>query len=132
MLVNTKYKKLCKLLFTFQSVFSWIIQEVDPEVLPPVFHLECRTPTNCPNSNCPHIYELQNSYKVNVADLPEILYLREGVCISEAIIGNALKEIAYTCIYIYCYHKLLCLLSVCYYICNPHLFSHSRQLVCIA
>lgn len=63
---------------TVKSVFSWIIQEVDPEVLPPVFHLECRTPTNCPNSNCPHIYELQNSYKVNVADLPEILYLREG------------------------------------------------------
>lgn len=63
---------------TVKSVFSWIIQEVDPEVLPPVFHLECRTPTNCPNSNCPHIYELQNSYKVHVADLPEILYLREG------------------------------------------------------
>lgn len=76
------------------------MQEVDPEILPPVFHLECRTPTNCSNSNCPHIYELQNSFKVNVGKLPKILYLREGLCVSEAIIDKAQKEIAFPSLYI--------------------------------
>lgn len=77
------------------------MQEVDPEILPPAFHLECRTPTNCPNSNPPPpIYELQNSFKVNVGKLPKILYLREGLCISEAIIDKAQKEIAFPSLYI--------------------------------
>ncbi|XP_061191015.1 uncharacterized protein LOC133199174 [Saccostrea echinata] len=72
-----------KLNDTVKSVFSWICVEIDPEILPPVFHLECRTPTNCPNPSCPHIYELKNNFKVKVGDLPNILYLREGYFATE-------------------------------------------------
>ncbi|XP_061175959.1 uncharacterized protein LOC133184907 [Saccostrea echinata] len=63
---------------TVKSVYSWIIQQMDPEILPPVFHLECSSPTSCQNKGCPHIYELGNSYKVKVEELPDVLYLREG------------------------------------------------------
>ncbi|XP_062608618.1 uncharacterized protein LOC134270405 [Saccostrea cucullata] len=63
---------------TVKSVYSWIVQEIDPEILPPVFHLECFAPTMCKDKGCPHIYELGNSHKVKVEELPDVLYLREG------------------------------------------------------
>lgn len=68
--------------YLLQSVYSWIISAIDPEILPPVFHLECFAPTNCQSKNCPHIYELAKDHKVSVDELPDVLYLREGVCIS--------------------------------------------------
>lgn len=91
MLINTKYKKLCMLLFTF-ILYSFQLDYAGG--LFPLFS------TNCSNSNCPHIYELQNGFKVNVGKLPKILYLREGLCISEAIIDKAQKEIAFPSLYI--------------------------------
>ncbi|XP_056004810.1 uncharacterized protein LOC125657539 [Ostrea edulis] len=63
---------------TVKSVYSWIISPIDPEILPPVFHLECFAPTNCQSKNCPHIYELAKDHKVSVDELPDVLYLREG------------------------------------------------------
>ncbi|XP_061167358.1 uncharacterized protein LOC133176219 [Saccostrea echinata] len=63
---------------TVKNVYSWIISEVDPEILPPVFHFECAAPTKCNNKTCPHIYELAADHLVTIDHLPDVLYLREG------------------------------------------------------
>nr|XP_022331746.1 uncharacterized protein LOC111129580 isoform X1 [Crassostrea virginica]XP_022331751.1 uncharacterized protein LOC111129580 isoform X1 [Crassostrea virginica]XP_022331759.1 uncharacterized protein LOC111129580 isoform X1 [Crassostrea virginica] len=63
---------------TMQSVFNFICQAVEPEILPPIFHLECPSPESCLSAHCRHKYELENAYGVNAAIIPSVLILKEG------------------------------------------------------
>nr|XP_022287446.1 uncharacterized protein LOC111100118 isoform X5 [Crassostrea virginica] len=63
---------------TLSSIYTWILSEVEPEILPPVFHLECRKPSSCEQSNCPHIWELEKAHSKKITELPPVLFLREG------------------------------------------------------
>nr|XP_022287442.1 uncharacterized protein LOC111100118 isoform X2 [Crassostrea virginica] len=63
---------------TLSSIYTWILSEVEPEILPPVFHLECRKPSSCEQSNCPHIWELEKTHSKKITELPPVLFLREG------------------------------------------------------
>ena len=77
-------KVLCMMIhfyhkLSFQSVFNFICQAVEPEILPPIFHLECPSPESCLSAHCRHKYELENAYGVNAAIIPSVLILKEGV-----------------------------------------------------
>nr|XP_022310203.1 uncharacterized protein LOC111115670 isoform X1 [Crassostrea virginica] len=63
---------------TVQSVFNYICQAVEPEILPPIFSLECPSPTSCQSADCKHTYELEYAHGVNVAKIPSVLILKEG------------------------------------------------------
>ena len=65
--------------FSFQGVFNYICQAVEPEILPPIFSLECPSPTSCQSADCKHTYELEYAHGVNVAKIPSVLILKEGV-----------------------------------------------------
>ncbi|XP_061167557.1 uncharacterized protein LOC133176449 [Saccostrea echinata] len=63
---------------TLQSIFTYICREVEAEILPPVFHLECVNPLKCLVEGCKHCYELEASHHEFISSLPDVLILKEG------------------------------------------------------
>ncbi|XP_061193015.1 uncharacterized protein LOC133201239 isoform X2 [Saccostrea echinata] len=63
---------------TVQSVYTFICQIIDPEILPSVFHLECISPTTCTERECIHCFELTECFEMPIDKLPSLLVLKEG------------------------------------------------------
>ncbi|XP_062610441.1 FK506-binding protein 5-like [Saccostrea cucullata] len=63
---------------TVQSVYTYICQIIEPEILPATFHLECVSPTACKEEKCMHCYELGECYDMSINQLPALLVLKEG------------------------------------------------------
>nr|XP_022313862.1 uncharacterized protein LOC111118603 [Crassostrea virginica] len=67
-----------KLTDTVESLYTWLIREIESEILPPVFYLECKHPSSCERTDCLHIWELEKTHLKKISDLPPVLFLREG------------------------------------------------------
>ncbi|XP_056018709.1 uncharacterized protein LOC130054144 isoform X1 [Ostrea edulis] len=73
---------------TLQSIFTYICKEVEAEILPPVFHLECMAPLKCPTANCKHCWELDASHSLPISSLPDALIIKEGNFLMDDTITN--------------------------------------------
>ncbi|XP_062582465.1 uncharacterized protein LOC134244220 isoform X2 [Saccostrea cucullata] len=73
---------------TLQSVFTYICREVDAEILPPAFHLECTSPLKCQDEGCRHCFELEATYNMPIASVPDVLILKEGNFLMDDTLTN--------------------------------------------
>ncbi|CAC5415447.1 unnamed protein product [Mytilus coruscus] len=67
---------------TLQVLYTWICMEMDPEILPPKFHLGCHAPEKCTDDDCDHSYVLtpdSANYKI-YKHTPTLLFIKEDVC----------------------------------------------------
>ncbi|XP_063418097.1 uncharacterized protein LOC134700871 [Mytilus trossulus] len=66
---------------TLQVLYTWICMEMDPEILPPKFHLGCHAPEKCTDDDCDHNYILtpdSANYKI-YKHTPTLLFIKEDI-----------------------------------------------------
>ncbi|XP_033762253.1 uncharacterized protein LOC117343807 [Pecten maximus] len=64
---------------SLKSVYTWLCCDVDADILPPKFRLDCLNEFTCIDDNCQHRYPLtaETAYRSRIETLPETLCIVE-------------------------------------------------------